>query len=159
MVGTRRSVNDARAKRQPAAKRRPPFSVTLAEKEAMNSQQLVLLYELVVEEHGELIGAHLANSRYGVLCNGKVVYSSRHEPSDEEVIELEKKFGKICYVLTKDPVEESSWSSIAEGNYYPNIEILLGDVKWTGREVFERGLGEPQKNSQRKCSLLENKIL
>jgi hypothetical protein len=45
-------------------------------------------------------------SRCIVLCDGKVVYASNREPSDKEVRNMEKNLGKVCYVLTEDPIEE-----------------------------------------------------
>lgn len=118
-----------------------PFEVSTAERDSMTPEELIALYDSLLEEHGRLIRESVGkSSRYIVLCNGKVVYASNREPSDEELRNLEKNLGKVCYVLTEDPIEESRWSPIGDGDYYPTIDMFIGGAQWEEEEVFRRGL-------------------
>lgn len=118
-----------------------PFEVSTAERDLMTPEELTALYDSLLEEHGRLIRESLGkSSRYIVLCDGKVVYASSREPSDEEIRNLEKNLGKVCYVLTEDPIEESLWSPIGDGDYYPTIDVFIGATQWGEEEVFRRGL-------------------
>ena len=116
-----------------------PFEISTAERSSMTPEELIALYDSLLEEHGRLIRESLGKgSRYIVLCNGKVVYASNREPSDEEVRNLEKNLGKVCYVLTEDLIEESCWSPIGDGDYYPTIDLFIGGAQWVEDEVFRR---------------------
>jgi hypothetical protein len=118
-----------------------PFEVSATDRGSMTPGELTALYDSLLEEHGRLIRESLGKgSRYIVLCDGKVVYASNREPSDEEVRNLEKNTGKVCYVLTEDPIEESRWSPIRDGDYYPTIDLFIGGAQWVEEEVFRRGL-------------------
>lgn len=75
-----------------------------------------------------------------MLCDGKVVYASSREPKDEEIRSLERKLGKVCCVLTEDPIEESRWSPTGDGDYYPTVDLYVGNAGWREEEVFQRGL-------------------
>jgi len=97
----------------------------------MTPEELTALYDSLVEEYGRLIMEALGRSlRYIVLCDGKIVYASSHEPSDEEIRSMERNLGKVCYVLTEDPIEESRWSPITDGDYYPTIDVFIGGINW-----------------------------
>ncbi|TDA41536.1 MAG: hypothetical protein DSO07_04045 [Thermoproteota archaeon] len=81
--------------------------------------ELTALYDSLVEENRRLIMEALRRgSRYIVLCDGKVVYASNREPSDEEIRSMERNLGKVCYVLTEDPIEESCWIPVMNGDCY-----------------------------------------
>ncbi|HID90561.1 TPA: hypothetical protein EYP44_01210 [Candidatus Bathyarchaeota archaeon] len=117
------------------------FNVPAARRDSMRPEELTALYDRLVEEHGELIREQLrGGSRYVILCDGKVVRTSSNEPSDEEVRDLEARYGKVCYVLTEDPIEEAPWSPVGNGDYYPTIGVLVGGVEWREGDVFDRGL-------------------
>jgi len=127
-------------KAQAPAKRVEPFKVSIAERDLMTTKELTALYDRLVGEHGRLVGDHLGRgSRYIVLCDGKVVHRSNHEPSDEEIRNLERNLGKVCYALTEDPIEESRWSPIRNGDYHPTIEVFIGSSQWKEEEAFHRG--------------------
>jgi len=135
----------ARKGGQPATKapfkRVDPFKVSIAERDSMSHKELVALYDYLVEEYGSLIRNRLVKgSRHIILCDGKVVQASSYEPSDKEVKDLENRLGKVCYVLTEDPIEESSWGILGDGDYYPSIEVLIGGAEWKEMEVFNHGL-------------------
>jgi len=118
-----------------------PFNVSIAERNSLSHKELAALYDTLIEEYGSLIRKHLGkSSRYIILCDGKVVQASNHEPSDKEVEDLENKLSKVCYVLTEDPIEETSWSILGNGDYYPSIEVFLGGAEWKETEVFNNGL-------------------
>ena len=118
-----------------------PFEVSAAERDSMTPEELTALYDSLVEENRRLIMEALRRgSRYIVLCDGKVVYASNREPSDEEIRSIERNLGKICYVLTEDLIEESRWIPIADGDYYPTIDVFIGSAEWDEEEVFHRGL-------------------
>jgi len=78
-----------------------------------------------------------------VLCDRKVVYASenRYEPSDEEILEIEAKTGKPCYVVTREALieERVQWSEIQRGDYYPTLEVCIGDENWDDEKVFSEG--------------------
>jgi hypothetical protein len=127
--------------REAQAKAFKPFEVSAAERDSMTPEELIALYDSLVEEYGRLIMEALGrSSRYIVLCDGKIVYASNHEPSDEEIRNMERNLGKVCYVLTEDPIEESRWSPITDGDYYPTIDVFIGGINWGEEEVFHRGL-------------------
>lgn len=126
---------------QPPAKIAEPFNISITQRDSMTPKELITLYDRVIEEHADLVKDQLGRgSRYIVLCDRRVLHASNHEPSDEEIRNLEKKLGKVCYVLTDDPIEESHWSPIRNGDYYPTIEVIIGNALWKEEEVFQRGL-------------------
>jgi len=89
------------------AKRHPrlvdPFDIPPEERDSMNPRQLSELYDRVLEEYGSVVKRSLkGNTRFLALCDKKVVLSSGREISNEEVRELERKYGKVCYVITED---------------------------------------------------------
>ncbi len=130
-----------KTKAQTPAEKFDPFDVSIEERDSMSPEEVTILYDNLVERYGDLIKDYMGKgSRYIVLCNGKIVLTSSREPSDEEVRDLEKKLGKVCYILTKDPIEESSWSPIGNGDYYPTIEAFVGNAEWEEETVFARRL-------------------
>lgn len=118
-----------------------PFDIPFVERDSMNPKQLSELYDRLLEEHGTMVKRHLKKgSRFIVLCDKRVVLSSDHEISDEDVRELEQKYGKVCYVITEDLIEESSWIPLGDEDYYPAIEVILGRTDWGAEEIFDHGL-------------------
>ena len=84
---------------------------------------------------------HVAESL--VLCDRKVVYASenRYEPTDEQILDIEAKTGKPCYVVTREPLieERAGWSQIQRDDYYPTLEVYVGDRGWDDEKVFSDG--------------------
>jgi hypothetical protein len=83
-----------------------------------------IIIERLHELHGDWIKKKLEENkaRSIVVCNGKVIYSSRkrYEPSDEELKRMEEEMGKPCYVITGEPLieEQSSWSILGVDDYF-----------------------------------------
>lgn len=118
-----------------------PFDIPIVERDSMNPKQLSELYDRVLEEYGSMVKQCLKRgSRFLVLCDKRIVLSSDREISDEDVRELERKHGKVCYIITEDLIEESSWMPLRDEDYYPTIEIILGGTGWEVKDVFEHGL-------------------
>lgn len=118
-----------------------PFDIPIAERDSMNPKRLSQLYDRVLQEYGSIIKERLKKgSRFLVLCDKKIVFSSDRELSDEKVREIEKKHGKVCYVVTEDLIEDSSWTPLTGEDYYPTIEIFIGETDCRVKEVFARGL-------------------
>lgn len=135
------ALNKGQSKPQVSAKRLKPFSVSIAERDSMSPKELAALYDCLVDECKELIRGYLGKgSRHIILCDGKIVHASSHEPSDEEIRNLEKKLGKVCYVLTEDPIEECPWSPVGNADYYPTIDVFIGNADWREKKVFDQGL-------------------
>ncbi len=119
-----------------------PFAISIASRDIMSPRQLSELYDRLLDEYKGVVDESMKRgSRFVVICDGKVVFSSDREPRDEEVRGLEAKHGKVCYIITQDLVEESSWAPIRNMDYYPTLEFFLGGPSWVEEEVFERGLG------------------
>lgn len=117
-----------------------PFELSLTERDALESEQLSRLYDILLTKYGGLIKERLrAGSRFLVLCNGGVVHSSDHEVSDEVLSNLERRYGKPCYAVTEDIVEEASWSALDDDSY-PTVQVFIGLTDWQDEQVFESGL-------------------
>lgn len=123
---------------------RDPFDVPIEERDSLEVGKIVELYDLLFEKYGAAIEELLktTGARFLVLCDKRVILKSNdHEgPLNREVRALEKEYGKVCYVITKDLVEESTWSILGGNDYYPTIKIFLGESGWTNEDVFDRGL-------------------
>ena len=118
-----------------------PFDIPIVERDSMNPKQLSELYDHLLEEYGSMVKQHLKKgSRFLVLCDKRIVFSSDREISDEDVREIERKYGKVCYIVTEDLIEESSWMPLRDEDYYPTIEISLGGIDWGAKEIFDQGL-------------------
>jgi len=46
--------------------------------------------------------------------------------------------GKPCYLLSEEPLieEKVSWQYLGEGDYYPTIEIYLGNKNWHNQKYL-----------------------
>ncbi len=122
-----------------------PFEIPLDVYKSLTSDEdwflttrLFSLYEDWIQSKFE---EHSAESL--VLCNRKVIFASknRYEPTDEWVTELEAKMGKPCYVVTREPLieERIQWSEIQRGDYYPTLEVYLGNRNWDDKRVLSEG--------------------
>lgn len=118
-----------------------PFEISIKERDSLDANQVVALYDILLEKYGNMIYESLKNSRFIVLCDKKIVLTSNNPegPSNDEIISLERKYGKVCYVITRDLIEESRWGMI-DNDYYPTIPIFLGADEWIDQDVFSRGL-------------------
>jgi len=105
-----------------------PFEIPLADRNAMDPKELSKLYDRLLAKYETTIKEALSSSaRFLVLCDRKVVYSSDNEISDDVVSSLERRYGKTCYVVTEDTIEEAAWSPV-DDDYYPTVSIFLGSV-------------------------------
>jgi len=118
-----------------------PFDVSLANRDRMNPEELASLYDAVVDRCQDIIWAKLRRgSRYLILCEGKIVKTADREPSDEDVRRLERRFGKVCYVLTQDRIEESRWGLLGSSDYCQTIEAFGRQrMEWNPRETLSGG--------------------
>ena len=121
-------------------KRLKAFSISIEERDSLTPEEISSLYDDISREYANVLDVELGKQRFVILCDGRVVYRSNYEPTDDQVRSLEEKYGKPCYVFTRDLVEESAWSSIGSGDYYPSIEVYVGDAVWSDEEVFNKGL-------------------
>lgn len=118
-----------------------PFEVPIEERDSMTAEELVELYDLLESKYGELIRGPLGkSSRCVVLCDRKVVFSSSREPTNEEVENIERKYGKVCYIVARDLIEEGAWCALGDDDYYPTIKLFIGEADWMDGKVFRAGV-------------------
>lgn len=120
-----------------------PFDIPLNNFKKLSFSDYISLsekaYRLCREEIRKFFKA--SNLHHVVICNGKVIYSSSNLLGiDRKTVEnLMKEIGKPCYVFSReDMVEEASWIKINE-DYYPTIELILGNKSWEDEEVARKG--------------------
>jgi len=117
-----------------------PFQIPVTDRDAMDPKELSRLYDRLLAKYQTMIKEALrSRARFLVLCDRKIVYSSESEIPDEAVSSLEREYGKTCYVVTEDMIEEAAWSRV-DDDYYPAVSIFLGSASWTDDMVFEHGL-------------------
>ena len=110
-----------------------PFEIALDYYKSLTSDEDWLLTARLFSLYNDWIQAkfkeHDAESL--VLCGRRVVFSSsnRYEPTDEQISELEARMGKPCYVVAREPLieERVGWLELPKGDYYPTLEIYLGN--------------------------------
>jgi hypothetical protein len=120
---------------------RDPFDILPEEKDSLDDEKNVALYDLVSKKYGPMIRREFRKGvPFLVLCDRKVILRTAKEPSDEEIRELEKKHGRACYIIGQDFIEEVDWSFLPCNDYYPTIELTLGSTNWTEDDVFKKGL-------------------
>ena len=120
-----------------------PFTITPEQRDRLTAEEVMSLYDVIHRRYGSLVKSALdQGARYIVLCDGNVVLTRNdaYGPSDEELRLLERKYGRACYVIGADVVEEAAWSPLPQGDYYPTLPIHLGLSDWSDQQVFKRGL-------------------
>lgn len=109
-----------------------PFDAPLEVVHQLRGEEYGMLLDRLDELHGDWIKKKLmeTGAQSIVVCDHKVIFTSqnRYEPSDEELLKMEKQIGKPCYVIAGEPLieERSGWSDLGRGDYYPTLEIYLG---------------------------------
>ncbi len=135
-----------RASTKPLAMKvgRDPFEIDPAERDSYTIDQIVALYESLYTRYSALIKDCFkrTNARYIVLCNGGLVLTSNDPmgPSNEQLKVIERRFGKVCYVIGADVIEEAAWSQLGDGDFYPTLPVVLGREEWEEEELFRNGL-------------------
>jgi hypothetical protein len=56
------------------------------------------------------------------------------------IAEMEDRLGKPRFLLTGETfIEEGArWSRLDGEDYYPTVEVYLGNIRWVGEEVSTR---------------------
>ncbi len=121
------------------AAEKDPFEIHASQRDSLNEEEIIALYELVFKKHGNMIERELDKSPYIILCDSRVISRPLKEPSDEEIMALEKKHGKICYIIRRDLIEEIKWAPLGDNDYYPTVELFLGDPGWSDEDIFNKG--------------------
>lgn len=85
----------------------------------------------------------LKKAEFVVVCDGKVILTTndRRKVSGEELTNLMEKLKKPCYVFSRPLIiEESPWSVVRdEEDYYPTIEMLIGQKNWDAKMLIKNG--------------------
>ena len=98
-----------------------PFEIPLDYYKSLNSDEDWFLTNRLFALYGSWIQSKFEeySAESLVLCNQKVVFASknRYEPTDERIANLEKKMGKPCYVVTREPLIEEmvGWPQLQKG--------------------------------------------
>lgn len=139
----------AKSKTVPKLKQADPFEVSLDWVRSLDQEEYGILLDRLQELYGDWLKERLkeTDSQAIVVCDHRVIHTSqdRYSPSDEELEGMEKKLGRPCYVIMGEPLIEelahpiSAWSDLGEGDYYPTLELFLGDRTWDDERVFRDG--------------------
>lgn len=126
-----------------------PFEASLDWVRSLDQEEYGILLDRLEELHGDWLKKRLeeTNSQAIVVCDHQVIHTSqdRYSPSDEELEKMEEKLGKPCYVIMGEPLIEeqanpvSTWFDLGRGDYYPTLDIFLGDGTWDNQRVFRDG--------------------
>ena len=128
-----------------------PFKIPLDKyREIVNDESrggaLHIIARRIYELHGRWINEKLqeTGAKCLLVCDKKVIASSRDRYgfSSKQVAEMEDRLKKPCYLLTGETLveEEAKWSSLDGEDYYPAVEVYLGDRGWSDEEIFDRGM-------------------
>ncbi|MFN3622416.1 MAG: hypothetical protein ACK4TI_05950, partial [Nitrososphaerales archaeon] len=115
-----------------------------------NSESRGKLFHMIArriyELHGGWISEELKrrNARSLLVCDKKVIAASkdRYGFSLKQVARVEEELGKPCYLLSGETLieETAEWSRLGDEDYYPTIEVYLGEEGWDDRRVFRDGV-------------------
>lgn len=120
-----------------------PFSLSLGEFEKLSFDEYTHMaeraYELCKEKVKGAFRDH--DVHHVVICNGEVVYKSDNIAGvvSHVIKDLMMKMGGPCYVFSReDMVEEARWTRLND-DYYPTVELLLGQKGRTDEDVAGEG--------------------
>lgn len=118
---------------------RNPFSLSFEDFINLELDEANELLEKVHELCKDLLqSAWKKGVREVVICDGKIVFESIDEITEETVTQLGKKYDKACYVFSApDVIEESSWTPITGDDFYPTICVYLGSEDSDQKEIVE----------------------
>jgi hypothetical protein len=84
------------------------------------------------------------NAQWIIVCDGKVFCQSQEWddfPTDEEIEQIGKTFGKAPLLFAKSAlIEESSWTRLSGNDWYPTIPVCFGGVDWDNAQMNSSGL-------------------
>jgi len=102
-----------------------------------------IITERLYKLHGNWIYEEFDKRRMAqslVLCDGEVILESKERYGPENFIQVEARIGKPCYLVAREAlIEESRWSDLKGGDYYPTLEVYIGNTDWSDDDVFENG--------------------
>jgi hypothetical protein len=93
-----------------------------------------LITEQLYKLHGNWIYEEFTKRRKAqslVLCDGKVILESEERYGPENFIQVEARMEKPCYLVAREALIEESgckWSDLEGGDYYPTIEVYIGNT-------------------------------
>jgi len=122
-----------------------PFDIPLNLYHSLSSEEHYILMERLYATYGNWILNKFNETKAAalVLCDRRVVYASdnEYEPEDSVIDSIESEIGKPCYIINPPPlIEESArWSELGDGDYYPTLEVYMGDRNWNDKKVFSDG--------------------
>lgn len=129
-----------------------PFDIPLEEFKALRKGKYRTLADRIImkqlyKNYGSWIETQF-KERQGiqalVVCDRQVILSTEDEygPSGKQIDEIELKMGKPCYLISREPLieENASWTNPRQGDYYPTLEVYLGNMKWSDHLVFRNGV-------------------
>jgi hypothetical protein len=110
-----------------------PFEIPLERYHSLSNDEDWFLTQRLFALHGPWIREQLKATGAGliIVCDRKVVYTSKDKDdlaADRVAEELERKLGKPCYIITKEPLieEQARWSDLGGGDYYPTLALYSG---------------------------------
>ncbi len=129
-----------------------PFEISLNRyRSLVNNEEscgrvLHMIARRIYELHGDWINTELQkrNAKSLLVCDKKVIASSkdRYEFSSRYVAQIEDELKKPCYPLSGETLIEEGvqWSGLEDEDYYPAVEVYLGNIRWDDEKVFDRGI-------------------
>ena len=121
------------------------FALSLEEYLEMEPDEQKRIQLKVYEEHQDWIEdeLRLRNAEWIIVCNGEVIKVSQRldeYPSDDELMEIGKRFNRIPFVFVKTPlIEEIAWAQVGDWDYYPTLEIILGKAGCREETLIQQG--------------------
>ena len=123
-----------------------PFDVT-PEMVSGNDEYRNSLQDRIIKEYRTWLDKKFneAKAPLIVVCDKEIVLSFDNVDMviDEQYLDrIEKERNKLCYVFTKDksPIEDCKWNSLGNDDFYPTIDVYLGNYLWDDKEVSDKGL-------------------
>jgi len=118
-----------------------PFSLSLREFRSLELDEVKKLLRRVYDLCEDLLEEAWENGfRQIVICDGKVIFESKdiEDIPNETIEQLAKEHDKACYVFSApDVVEESAWTSVGHGDFYPTLCVYLGTEDLEESEIIK----------------------
>lgn len=110
-----------------------------------STDELQELQNFAYEKYRDWIYEEMAKrgARWMIVCGGVILdWSSKLKdyPSDEKLDDIGKRAGFAPFVFIANPIiEESHWTTIPDGDFYPSIPITVGAPNWNLQNMNENG--------------------
>lgn len=110
-----------------------------------STDELQELQDFAYEKYRDWIYEEMAKrrARWMIVCGGVILnWSSKLNdyPSDEKLDDAGKRTGFAPFVFIANPIiEESHWTAIPDGDFYPSIPITVGAPNWNPQSMSENG--------------------